>query len=220
MPQFPERFAILALVCSSLWAAAAHGFEVEHSDTRYVNRRYQCELQVRLDAPLDKVEAVLRDYEHYPSLDTRILQARVLERPGPNVALLETTLRVCFGPFCRNVTRVERVEESPHALAATADPARSDVKFGETRTRLSADGHGGTLVRYRTTIAPAFWIPSIVGRRWMLKTLENATGDLFMNVERQARQGEENKKSVVPANTVIPAEAGIHLESGSPRPRG
>jgi hypothetical protein len=186
-----SSLAFAALAATTLWAAAAGAFEVEHSETRYVNRRYQCDLNVKLDAPLDKVEAVLRDYERYPALDTRILQAHVLERPAPNVVVLETTVRVCFGWFCRNVTRVERVEEQQHALAATADPSRSDVKFGETRTQLTAGEHGSTLVRYSTSITPGFWIPSVVGRRWMLRTLEDATGDLFMNVEMKAREEEK-----------------------------
>ena len=187
--------AAALLASASLWAATAGAFEIEKSDTRYVDRRYQCELSVKLDAPPDKVEAVLRDYERYPSLDTRILQARVLERPEPNVVVLETTVRVCFGWFCRNVTRVERVQESEHALAATADPGRSDVKFGETSTQLTPDEDGGTLVHYRTSIAPSFWIPAVVGRRWMLRTLEDASGDLFMNVEMRAKKEEEQEKA-------------------------
>ena len=187
--------AAALLVSASLWAVTAGAFEIEKSDTRYVDRRYQCELSVLLDAPPDKVEAVLRDYERYPSLDTRILQARVLERPEPNVVVLETTVRVCFGWFCRNVTRVERVQESQHALAATADPHRSDVKFGETSTQLAPDENGGTLVHYRTSITPGFWIPAVVGRRWMLRTLEDASGDLFMNVEMRAKKEQEQEKA-------------------------
>jgi hypothetical protein len=197
----------LAVVGLSLWTAAAQGFDIEKSETRYANRRYQCELRIRLDAPLDRVEAVLRDYEHYPALDTHILQSRVLGRPSPNVAMLQTTLRACFGPFCRNVTRVERVEELPHELAAHADPARSDVKFGETVTRLSAAEQGGTLVRYRTSITPGFWIPSIVGRRWMLNTLKSATGDLFMNVEMRANESATQAGGHTPSVT-LPRRAG------------
>ena len=187
--------AVVLLASASLWAAAAGAFEIEKSETRYADRRYQCELSVKLDAPPDKVQAVLRDYERYPALDTRILQARVLERPEPNVAVLETTVRVCFGWFCRNVTRVERVQESQHALAATADPHRSDVKFGETSTQLAPDENGGTLVHYRTSITPGFWIPAVVGRRWMLRTLEDASGDLFMNVEMRAKKEQEQEKA-------------------------
>jgi hypothetical protein len=181
------------LVAASFWPAAADAFEIEKSEARYADRRYQCELSIKLDAPPEEVEAVLRDYERYPMLDTRILQARVLQRPEPNVVMLETTVRVCFGWFCRNVTRVERVQESEHALAATADPSRSDVKFGETHTQLSPGEDGGTLVHYRTSITPGFWIPAVVGRRWMLRTLEDASSDLFMNVEMRAKKEEEEK---------------------------
>jgi hypothetical protein len=177
------RFLVLA---AFLLGAPAHAFEIEHSKASYTDRKYQYELRVRLDAPLDSVEAVLRDYEHYPELDTRILEARVVERPAENVALLETKVRVCFGWFCRDVKRTERVEEAAGTLAAITDPARSDVKFGETHTSVSSAGEG-TLVSYRTSITPAFWIPSFVGRRWMLGTLANATNDLFMNVEERAR---------------------------------
>jgi len=181
----------IALAAASLWAGTAGAFEIQHSETRYADRRFQCDLNIRLDAPLDKVEAVLRDYEKYPALDARILEARVIDRPAPNVATLETKLRFCMGWFCRNVNRVERVEESPHALAASADPTRSDVKYGETRMQLSPGEDGGTIVHYHTSITPAFWIPSVVGRRSMLRTLQDATGNLFMNVETKAREEEK-----------------------------
>ena len=141
-----------------------------------------------LDAPLEQVQAVLRDYEGYRQLDSRILEARVLERPAHFVAVLETTLRVCMGPFCRNVKRVERVEESPLELTAVADAARSDVKFGETHMMLS-NSEGRTRVSYRTSIVPGFWVPAVVGRRWLLNTLEDATTDLFRSIEAKARQG-------------------------------
>jgi hypothetical protein len=109
------------------------------------------------------------------------------------VAMLETKLRLCLGWFCRNVSRVERVEESQHALAAMADPSRSDVKYGETHLQLSTGEHGSTLVRYSTSITPGFWTPSVFGRRWMLRTLEDATTDLFMNVEMKAREEVKEK---------------------------
>jgi hypothetical protein len=189
-----SHLALGVLAAISLRAGAAGAFEIEHSETRYVNKRYQCDLNVRLDAPLDRVEAVLRDYEKYPSLDTRILEARVIDRPAANVAMLETKLRLCLGWFCRNVNRVERVEESEHALAASADPSRSDVKYGETHLHLATGEHGSTLVRYSTSITPGFWTPSVFGRRWMLRTLEDATTDLFMNVEIKAKADEEAKE--------------------------
>lgn len=192
--------AVLVAPLLLLLAIPAHAFEIERTEAYYADKHYQFEMVALLDAPVDRVEAVLRDYEKYTELDSRILAARVIERPESYVALLETIVRACFGPFCRNVKRTERVEESPLELAAVTDPARSDVRFGETRTMLSVS-EGRTRVSYRTNIVPGFWIPPFVGRRWMLNTLEDATTDLFMNVEMKAKNpGPQHSAPELPAS--------------------
>lgn len=177
----------IGFVSLFLSAGAAHAFTVEHHSVQFADRHYRFELVVTLDAPVDRVEAVLRDYEHYPQLDARILEAKVLNRPQPDVASLQTLLHACFGPFCRNVHRVEQVTESHLGLVAISDPKRSDVKFGESYTALTPLEGGRSRVSYRTDIVPDFWIPPLVGRRFMLNTLEDATTTLFRNVERKAQ---------------------------------
>jgi hypothetical protein len=184
---FAVRLRHLAIV-AALYAvsSSAHALTIEHSQATYEKKHFNFELTALVDAPVAQVQKVLRDYEGYRKLDPRILDVRVLARPTDYSCVLATTLRVCMGPFCRNVKRVELVEESPLELVATADPTRSDVKFGETHMMLSvADGR--TRISYRTSIVPDFWIPAIVGRRWLLKTLEDATTDLFRSIETQAR---------------------------------
>lgn len=182
----------LGLVASLLLSAApASAFTIEHSEARYADKHFKYELTVTLDAPIDRVSEVLRDYAEYPSLNERILSAKVLGRPERDVALLETTVKVCFGPFCRNVTRVERVLESRYVMLAIADPNRSDVKSSETRSELSPTLHGATRVKYVTDVVPDFWVPAVGGRRMMLKLLESETSDLFMNVERRAREADQ-----------------------------
>ena len=163
----------------------ARAVEIERADAGFTGARYSFELVATLDAPIDRVEAVLRNYAGYPTLDSRILEAKVLDRPAPNEVMLFTSLRACFGPFCRTVKRTEKVEEDVHELRATTIPASSDVTFGETFTQLSNAGPR-TRVVYRTAISPDFWVPRFVGRRMMLKTLRDATLNLFGNVEKQA----------------------------------
>ena len=165
----------------------AHAFELKFAEAAFVDDEYRFEMTALIDAPIDYVERVLRDYESYKSLDSRILEARVLERPQEHVATLATTLRACFGPICRNVKRVERVEESTHGLLAVTDATRSDMKFGETRMELS-EADGRTQVIYRTRLKPDFWIPALIARRMMLRTLEDATIELFQNVEKRAQK--------------------------------
>lgn len=168
----------------------ACALETEKISSAYEEKEFRCEMVALLDAPAAAVEAVLRDYEAYPQLDARILQARVIERPTPTSAMLETTLRACFGPFCRRVRRIEEVQETPNALSAVTDPARSDVKSGETHTSIEAIDETRTRIVYRTSIVPGFWVPAIGGRRWMLRTLEDATVTLFKNVESRAQARE------------------------------
>lgn len=190
--RFPGRSArarAFILIGAAFCACGAEAFTVERSAAHFADRRYHCELTVVLDAPIDRVERVLRDYEAYPELDERILDARVLDRPQENVAVLATTVRVCLGWFCRNVERIEQVVEAPHALASTVDPARSDVAFGESQTTLEPV-EKSTRVTYQTSVRPGFWVPAIFGRRWMLSVLEDATMDLFRNVEKKAKQAD------------------------------
>lgn len=169
-------------------AVPAHALTIERAESRFVDKRYQFEFIAILDAPVDRVEAVLRNYANYTTLDARILEAHIEGRPTDYEAILATTVRACFGPFCRNVKRVEKVHEAPLELTAITVPERSDVKFGETHTMLSIS-EGRTRVSYRTTITPGFWVPPIAGRRWLLNTLSDATIQLFKNVELQARNG-------------------------------
>lgn len=182
----------LALFAAALFlsAPAARAFDIEQSEARYVDKHFRYELTVTLDAPIDRVDAVLRDYADYPSLNHRILSSKILERPAPAVVTLETTVEVCFGWFCRDVTRVERVQESKYAMVAVADPERSEVKFSETRSELSTTHHGATRVKYVTDVIPGFWVPPMGGRRALLRTLETETRNLFMSAEQKAQQPE------------------------------
>jgi hypothetical protein len=179
------------LACTSAWA-----LEVQRAEAMFADEEYRFEMTALLDASIQAIEPVLRDYEGYRALDARILEARVIEHdPARHIATLETVLRACVGPICRKVKRIERVEESPGALVATTDPARSDMKFGETRMKLESTEDGRTRVIYHTRLKPAFWIPALVARRIMLETLEDATIDLFRNVEKRAQELASTPKS-------------------------
>lgn len=175
------------VVLLPLVGRAACAFETEHVESVYQDKQFRCEMVAVLDAPAEAVQAVLRDYEAYPVLDARILEARILDRPTPETVRLETKLRACFGPFCRTVRRVEDVTESSLELSATTDPERSDVRFGETHTLIEPLDDTRTRITYRSSFVPGFWVPALGGRRWMLATMKDATVELFRNVERRAQ---------------------------------
>jgi hypothetical protein len=181
------RFLAAALAGLAVFSSA-RALDLQRAVPAFVDGEYRFEMTAVLDAPIDEVERILRNYENYPTLDSRIMEATVLDRPEADVAILATTLRACFGPVCRTVKRIERVEEKPRELLAITDASRSQVKLGETHMRLATAGANQTLVNYRTRLQPAFWVPAIVARRLMLETLADATLELFYSVEQQARE--------------------------------
>jgi hypothetical protein len=167
------------------WSLASVALEIQHAEAVYADQQYRLDLAVTLNAPLARIESVLRDYARYPTLDGRILEAKILERVGEHRVLLFTKLRACFGLICRNVNRVEQVDQAANELVAQVIPERSDMRAGTTRTVLTADGDR-THISYVTHVAPNFWIPAMIGRPMMLRTLREASIELFRNVERQA----------------------------------
>jgi hypothetical protein len=182
---FASWIAITA--CALLWSGAAHALDVERADAQYKDREYVVELDLVLKAPAARVEAVLRDYANYPSLDASILESKVLNRPDKATAMLYTKLRACSGVFCRTVKRVERVQESALELLAIVVPEQSDVVSGRTHTVLQTVD-GGTRVHYRTSVVPKFWVPTLIGRPLMLRTLREASLELFRHVEVRAKR--------------------------------
>lgn len=168
-------------------AANAQAFEVLHAEARYQDKEYRVELDLILNAPPLRVEAVLRNYDGYPSLDASILESRVLNRIDAETVLLYTKLRACAGVFCRTVDRVERVQERAFELLAMVIPDKSDVVAGSTHTVIQTM-ESQTRVRYSTSVSPKFWVPALIGRPLMLRTLREASLDLFRNVETQAQK--------------------------------
>ena len=177
------------LICGLLPSVAAHALDIEQVESHYQDKQYQLTLTAVLDAPIERVQAVLRDYRHYPQLDARILEAQTIASDAPHEVLLATKLRVCFGVFCKTVKRVERVQELHNELVATVVPEQSEVTSGVTRTQLASLAEPGarTRVTYSIHIAPGFWIPAFVGRPLMLRTLRETSIELFRKVEQQAQ---------------------------------
>lgn len=175
--------AAVALAATALAATTARAIEVEKLEVRRSDNRYVVEFKALLDAPPEQVGAVLKDYEHYPELDARILESR---RDQSDPLQLHTRLRGCVGGlFCRTMARVEKLEEMPGGLIATAVPGKSDVTYGHTHSQWEAR-NGGTEVLYRLEIEPDFWVPPLFGPPLMMRTLREGTLSLFKNVERVA----------------------------------
>lgn len=186
-PRQSSRSSLVALLVLliSVVSQPSCALEVQHLQAEFQDGEYRLTMTALLAAPLPEVEAVLRDYAQYPQLDARILSSEVLHRSNATELELQTRINVCFSFLCRKVERVERVEERPGELLATVIPTRSDAERGSTRTQLTAQGQH-TRVTYVTDIEPKFWVPALLGRSLMLRSMREATVALFESIEQRA----------------------------------
>jgi hypothetical protein len=173
------------LVGLALCIGPARALDVAVLEARYEQGRYRVMLDAVVDAPAENVRSVLNDFAGYAQLDRRIRSSQVIGGQAGQV-LLKTRVHACAGWFCRDVNRVERVTLSDDALVAEVVPERSDFRGGDTRTEWGAV-NGGTRIRYQARFTPDFWIPAILGRALVLRSLRESTLELFSNVEERAR---------------------------------
>jgi Polyketide cyclase / dehydrase and lipid transport len=169
-----------------LGACPASALTVEKLVTEFRDGVYRVSFEAVLAAPPSAVGAVLRDYSAYPSLDVRIRSSERLVSEPDGAVLLRTRIHACEAFFCRNVTRVERVEVGPDTLVATVIPALSQLRRGLTRTAWQ-ELDNGTRVSYEAEFEPDFWVPAFIGRQFARHGLRESAVNLFTNVERQAR---------------------------------
>jgi hypothetical protein len=149
---------------------------------------YTVDAELVLDAPPAAVHAVITDYEHLTNLSPRIEESRVLEKES-NATLVFTRVEGCFAFFCRTIDRVERVVEfGPDHVEATTLPDQSDVGFGKVVWVLHASGEDATRVEYYTALEPTFWVPPLVGRIALRRSMEAEAMRMFANIENLAAQ--------------------------------
>jgi hypothetical protein len=169
-----------------LGGCPASALTVEKLVTEFRNGAYRVEFEAVLSAPPARVGVVLQDFSAYPLLDVRIRSSERLSTEPGGAILLRTRIHACEALFCRNVTRVERVEAGPGNLVATVIPELSQLRRGLTRTTWEPVDVG-TRVRYEAQFEPDFWVPAFIGRKFAGHSLRESTLELFSNVERRAR---------------------------------
>ncbi|MEJ2513654.1 MAG: SRPBCC family protein [Gammaproteobacteria bacterium] len=166
---------------------SASALEVVAVDTAAESRSIRVELEVVLDAPMDRVIDVLTDYDRIHELHPRFRDSGDLGSPAPGVTEVYTVFRGCLAVFCRTVRRVERLQRTPTGLLAVEVPGRSDFAEGRTEWRFRAEGNQRTRLYYRAVLEPDFLLPPLFGRRVLAEMTRETTVEMLAAAERVAR---------------------------------
>lgn len=151
--------ASIATMLAALGAGGLQAAEISRLDVGYAAGRYRLEATAEVAVAPEVVYAILTDYANLHRLDPQVLESKLLERPGPGVALVWLRARGCVLFICRELEQVQRVDErSPQQLVVDVIPERSDIPYEHARW-LFEPTETGTKLDYVLEIEPGSWVP-------------------------------------------------------------
>ncbi len=188
-PSFFNKLLIsgVSLLGCLLFSPASFSGQVVKSFVDQQGEHYLIDLQMQIEAPRDKVYALITDYAHLDRLSDSIQSSQILKRISARETQVKLVSEGCVLFFCQTVTQVQNVHELDNDyIHIMVEPTLSDVKLNNQLWRIEAIDSHRTRIYYSADIVPDFWIPPLIGS-WIFqgKLLEEAT-ELINNVEKMA----------------------------------
>jgi len=161
----------VALLCIPLSVIAA---EMRTSSLNQDGDRYHVMLQIRIDAPVAQVYALLADFGRMSTLNPGVRESTVVgEQDGS--ALVRLQVHACAALFCRDFTQQQTMrawrDGEDYRIDAEVQPEHSDMRYGTARWSLrecTDDIGAGTCMDFDSTMEPSIWIPPLIGP-WLIR---------------------------------------------------
>lgn len=175
----------LCVACAAT-SPRAFALEVDTAIVSHAGEAYEIAIDARLAAPPERVLEVLTDYARLPELHDRIVESRVLGHPAPDATEVFTRFQGCVLFICRTLARTEVIRRTAGGLEAQDVPGRSAFREGHTRWIVMPDGTGSR-ISYRSRLVPDFWVPALLGPKFIGRSVKQMTLETLAAVE--ARSG-------------------------------
>jgi hypothetical protein len=145
---------------------------------------YQIKVVAVIAAPASYVRHVLTDFLHIYRLNPSIIESDVVKRHDDGSVSVRTRVIGCAAYFCEELDRVERVRVLPSGdLHAEIIPELSQFKSGQTLWRIKPLGEHCE-VSYSADMEPDIFIPPVVGKFLIKKSIREEIQISFTNLEK------------------------------------
>jgi hypothetical protein len=167
---------------------------------------YQIKVVALIAAPASYVSYVLTDYAHIHRLNPSIIESEVLEQYDDGSVSVRTKVVGCAAYFCEELDRVEKVHMLPSGdLYAEIIPELSQFKSGQTHWRINPLGDYCE-VSYHSDMEPDIYIPPVVGKFLIKKSIREEMHTSFSNLEKissvlAAREWLNNNRTIIEATS-------------------
>ena len=178
---------------------------------------YQIKVVAVIDAPATHVRYVLTDYRHIYRLNPSIIESEVLKQDDDGSVSVRTRVIGCAAWFCEELERVEKVRLLPSGdIFAEIIPELSEFKSGQTHWRIKTLGEHCE-VTYLAEMEPDIFIPPVVGKFLIKKSIRQEMQTSFTNLEKISsvlaeREWQENYQPATIVSSYVPC----NTTAGSP----
>jgi hypothetical protein len=176
------RKTLLAVVMGLL-SLTAHASQLVRLDVDQKANGYAVFVVMELDAPAEKVRALLTDYAHLDRLNGSITASNIIDARGEGTVRVLTRFENCIVFFCMTVQRVEDISEDVQGrILAALVPDASSFRSGQASWEVTSIGSGSRVI-HRATLEPDFWLPPWIGTAILKAALRREIRASFENLE-------------------------------------
>ena len=181
---------------------------------------YRIKVVAVIDAPARYVRHVLTDYRHIYRLNPSIIESEVLKQDDDGSVRVRTRVIGCAAYFCEELDRVEKVRILPSGdLLAEIIPELSEFKSGQTLWRIKTLGEHCE-VTYLSDMEPDIFIPPVVGKFLIKKSIRQEMQISFANLEKIStvlaeREWQEYYQPVTKVASNVPCNKIAKIPSGA-----
>jgi hypothetical protein len=155
------RFLLVLVV---VFPPPAWSGEVETAETDYRAGVYKLDFQVTIDGRVDKVYAIVTDYDRLKDISNLFVETALISPPGAETKRRRLVSKSCVLFFCYEAVLVEDVQEiDGKIILTTVIPEESDFKYGKSRWEVTAVDAGHSRIHFSYEIQPDFWVPPVIG---------------------------------------------------------
>ncbi len=177
----------------TLWLVASASASVVAGSVQYVAAAhargvYSVDLDMIVDADIERVQAIVTDYDGLHRLSASIVESRRLHASATDQERRHVVYRACFLVYCFKAAMIESVRfPSPGRIESTVEPEGSDFLAGSSEWELSPVEERQTRIRFHSRLEPRFWIPPVIGP-WIIKRkMLSAAMETGIKIEQLAR---------------------------------
>lgn len=179
---------LLLLVSAAAPAAEFLDIMVDREDGLYSMRS-----EVYFEVEREYLYSVLTDFDLFKKFTGAIVESNNVAPDDEGRPQFYARMEGCVLVWCKSFVRNGYLELDPTAeIVAISDPERSDFEISRERWQLIREGDGTKMI-YEFQMAPAFWVPPLIGPFYIKRALKSGGVDAVNRIEALA-VGKKNKQ--------------------------